>query len=240
MKAIVPLASRDPEFERAGYDRPRPLIEVGNRRMVEWATDCLKGVVDEDSYVFPILEEHARQYDLDDKLREIFGPEIHVVTLQDMVEGPAQTILEAREFIHDEELIILFGDQYLAGPFGEQIDETEADGLIPVMESTESRWGYARTDDDGTVKEVAEKDVISSNAIPGFHYFKRGTDYVTGAQRMIEKDIRTHGIFKVSPVYNELIQMGRDVRAFPVDEMLPLGTPDDVKRFEQIDPVRLG
>lgn len=235
MRAIVPLASRDPEFQRAGYDRPRPLIKVGGRRMVEWATDCLDGFVDEESYVFPVLQEHVSEHDLDESLREIYDPNIHVVVLDEMVEGPAQTVLEAEEYIDDDELIILFGDQYLAGPFEEQIAETDADGLIPVFESTEQRWGYAETDDSNRVTEVAEKDVISSSAIPGFHYFKRGTDYVTGAERMIEKDIRTHDIFKVSPVYNELIEMGRDIRATPVDDMVPLGTPEDVERFEQRD-----
>lgn len=233
MRVIVPLASRDQEFERAGYDRPRPLVKIGGLRMVEWATSCLEGLVDEESYVFPILREHVNQHNLDDKLREIYGSDIQIVILENMVEGPAQTVLEAREFINDEELIILFGDQHLVGSFDEQIEKTEADGLIPVMQSTESRWGYAETDDEGTVKKVAEKEVISSNAIPGFHYFKNGSDYLTGARRMINKDIRTHKIFKLSPVYNELIQMGRDVQVVPVEEMRPLGTPDDVKRFEQ-------
>jgi dTDP-glucose pyrophosphorylase len=149
-----------------------------------------------------------------------------------MTDGAARTALRAEEHLSDEELIILFGDQYIRAPVESKILHTDADGLIAVFESSESCCSYARTNDCGEVIEVAEKEVISSNATAGLYYFDSGIDFVEGAKQMIQKDVRTNGLFYICPVYNELIEMNKHIEVFSVEEMYSLGTPTDVITFE--------
>ena len=48
---------------------------------------------------------------------------------------------------------------------------------------------------------------------------------------MIEKNNRINGEFYVCPVFNEAIQAGLKVKAYHIDKMWGLGTPEDLARF---------
>lgn len=232
MDVLVPIAAEDPEFQERGYELPKPLIDIQGTPMIKWATSCIDWI-DSSCYIFPVLESHITKYSIDDRLHDIYGPEIDIVPIDGMTEGAAITALRAKDHLSTEDLLVLFGDQYIQAPIEETIHQSSADGLIAVFESSEPCWSYARTGPSGKVTEVAEKKVISSNATAGLYYFDKGTDFIHGAEQMIQKDIRTNGLFYICPVYNELIEMGRDVETFPVDEMRSLGAPDDIVRFEE-------
>lgn len=232
MDVLVPIAAEDPAFQSAGYNVPKSLVEVRGKPMVQWATSCVEWI-DPRNYIFPVLESHIKSHRIDDRLRAIYGPDIEIVPIDGMTRGAAVTALRAREHLSDEDLLILFGDQHIRGPVRTWIRDTEADGVIPIFESSLPKWSYAKTNEAGVVMEVAEKEVISSNATAGLYYFSQGNDFVTGAERMIEKDVRTNGIFYVCPVFNELVQMGRHVETVLVDEMWDLGSPEAVKSFEE-------
>lgn len=232
MDVVIPIAAEDPAFAEAGYDCPKPLIDVNGTPMIEWATASLDGVVDESAYIFPVLQSHVREYAIDDRLREIYSDDITVVSIDGMTDGAAETVLKAREHIGEDELVVAFGDQYVETPLAESIRRTTVDGLIPVFESSSPAWSYVATDEDGIVTEAAEKEVISTHATAGIYYFRDGTDFVRGAEAMIEKDIRTNGLFYVCPVFNELLQMSRRIETVPVDRMVSLGTPSNVQEFD--------
>ena len=63
-----------------------------------------------------------------------------------------------------------------------------------------------RSDAAGWVTRVVEKQVISDEATVGIYNFRRGRDFVSGADQMIAKNLRVNGEFYVAPVYNELIE----------------------------------
>jgi hypothetical protein len=92
-----------------------------------------------------------------------------------------------------------------------------------------SSWSYAATGDYGFVTEVAEKNQISNNATAGIYYWRHGSDFVKYAEQMIKKDIRVNNEFYVGPVYNEAILDGKYIGIYPLDKMIPLGTPEDLK-----------
>ena len=90
---------------------------------------------------------------------------------------------------------------------------------------------YAKTDDNGTVTEVAEKNPISTNATVGIYYWKAGKNYVTSAEEMIEKNIRVNNEFYVCPVYNQAIEKSQKIIIEEVNEMWGIGTPEDLDNF---------
>ena len=107
------------------------------------------------------------------------------------------------------------------------------DGAIMTFPNTHPRWSYASLE-DGLVVAVAEKQPISRNATAGLYYFRRGVDFVRGAERMLFKNASFSGEFYVAPVYNELILAGKRIGVFPIDaaQMHGLGTPEEVERFQ--------
>jgi hypothetical protein len=107
----------------------------------------------------------------------------------------------------------------------------EIDGGIISFEATHPKWSYARVGDDGFVKEVAEKKVISNEATVGIYYWKKGSDYVKYAEDMIAKDIRVNNEFYVCPVFNQAIEDNKKIKVKRVDRMWGIGTPEDLDNF---------
>ena len=61
------------------------------------------------------------------------------------------------------------------------------DGGILTFQSTHPKWSYAKLDNQGFVNEVAEKKPISTNATVGIYYYKKGSDYVSCAEKYDRK-----------------------------------------------------
>jgi hypothetical protein len=104
------------------------------------------------------------------------------------------------------------------------------------MTADDPKWSYVRFDDAGLITEVVEKRVISTEATVGIYNFRRGSDFVAAAERMIEHDLRVNGEFYVAPVYNQLIADGRRISYVNVgaegDGMYGMGIPADLQIFE--------
>ena len=110
---------------------------------------------------------------------------------------------------------------------------SDSEGGILTFPASHPKWSYAKLDYEGYVTEVAEKKPISNNATVGIYWWRRGSDYVKYAERMIKKDIRTNNEFYVCPVFNEAIEDGKKISIKEIDKdgMWGIGTPEDLNYF---------
>ena len=95
------------------------------------------------------------------------------------------------------------------------------------------KWSYAKVSEEGLVTEVQEKKWISPYATVGLYGWRKGSDYVKYAKRMILKNIRVKNEFYVCPVYNESIGDGQHVRVKLCTGMWGLGVPEDLETFKR-------
>ena len=107
----------------------------------------------------------------------------------------------------------------------------EVDGGILSFTATHPKWSFAKLDDQGFVSEVAEKKPISDIATVGVYYWKKGSDYVKYANKMIEKNDRVNNEFYVCPVFNHAISDNKKIKTFHIEKMWGLGTPEDLNNF---------
>ena len=233
MNVLIPMAGAGSRFAEQGYTFPKPLIEVGNKPMIQVVVDNLNIQA---NYIFIVQKEHYEKYNLETVLNMV-APGCTIVQTEGMTEGAACTTLLAKEYINNEEpLIIANSDQFVEWNSNEVLYAftTEGvDGGILCFNSTHPKWSYAKLDENGFVSEVAEKQPISTNATVGIYYWSRGSLYVNSAERMIKRDIRTNNEFYVCPAFNELIEDGGKVRVKNIaeDGMWGIGTPEDLKHF---------
>ena len=233
MNVLIPMAGAGSRFAEQGYTFPKPLIEVGNKPMIQVVTDNLN--IDS-HHIYIVQRSHYEKYNLETVLKMV-KPGCTIVQVDGVTEGAACTTLLAREFIDNEQpLIIANSDQFVEWNSNEVLYAfaTEGvDGGILTFESTHPKWSYARLDENGFVSEVAEKQPISNNATVGIYYWSRGSDYVRCADEMIQKNIRTNNEFYVAPVFNELVGHGGRIRIKNIDPsgMWGLGTPEDLTHF---------
>ena len=229
MNIVVPMAGAGSRFEKAGYSFPKPLIEVKGQPMIAKVVENLDL---QGTYIFLVQKAHYEQYNLESLLKMI-APGCKIVQIDGVTEGAACTVLKAKEFINnDEQLIIANSDQWIKWNSFETISSfNDADGGILTFKSVHPKHSFAKVDGHGYVTEVAEKNPISSDATVGIYHWKRGSDWVKYAEQMLEKNIRTNNEFYVCPVYNEAIQAGLKIKAGLVDEMWGMGTPEELNNF---------
>lgn len=231
LNVVIPMAGAGSRFEKAGYTFPKPLIEIGEKTMIQTVCESLNI---EANYIFITREEHEEKYNITNYLSQI-SPGCKVVLTDGMTEGAACTVLLAKELINNQNPIIMANsDQYIewdSFEFMKNNYERELDASMLVFKSNHPKWSYAKINDAGLVTEVAEKKPISDIATVGVYYWKNGADFIKYAEQMIQKNIRVNNEFYVCPVFNEAIEDGKSIGIFEVDEMWGLGTPEDLETF---------
>lgn len=166
-------------------------------------------------------------------------PDSSVVIVDGVTEGAACTVLLAKNLINtDDSLMIANSDQWVdidIDHYLSTMDSRGLDGLIMTMRADDPKWSFVRLDASGMVTEVLEKQVISNEATVGIYNFRRGSDFVTAAERMISKGLMVNGEFYVAPAYNELVIAGRKIGFYNIGSvghgMYGLGVPEDLDAF---------
>lgn len=231
MNVLIPMAGHGSRFVQAGYSFPKPLIEVHGKPMIQVVVDNLAV---EANFIFVVQKEHREKYNLDSMLN-LITPGCKIVEVEGVTEGAACTTLLAKEFIdNNEPLVIANSDQFVEWnslDFFYKMNEQNLDAGIVSFHATHPKWSYAKTDENGFVTEVAEKNPISNIATVGIYYWKHGSDYVRFAEQMIENNIRVNKEFYVCPVFNEAIKAGLKIKTFDIPKMWGLGTPEDLNYF---------
>lgn len=253
MKILIPIAGRGSRFkvlaeQNPEYHKPKPLISVKGSAMVRWATGSLPFIKHPDQksstgfsvapsdLIFISLSEHEQDYQISQKLKDIYGEEINIILLDEVTRGAAETALQAKSFINnDESLIISDSDHFFDGASLAELLIAEPDlaGAIPVFSVpiTDTKWSFSRLGADGYVDLVAEKQAISNWANVGCYYFGKGSNFVLAAEEAICNNEKNNSEFYIAPLYNKLIAKGGKVKlAFP-KYVHGLGTPEDLEKF---------
>jgi NDP-sugar pyrophosphorylase family protein len=231
MKILIPMAGRGKRFENAGYSFPKPLIDINGKAMIQVIIENLNFPTE---HIFICQKEHYEKYALKELL-ELITPNCKIIQVNNITEGAACTALLAKEFINnDEELIIANSDQWInwnSQHFLSFLQNNNADGGIVTFIATHPKWSFVKVNEKNEVTLVAEKKPISNIATVGIYYYKKGKYFVEAAENMIKKNIRTNDEFYIAPAYNEMINAHKKILYYPIAEMRGLGTPEDLSIF---------
>lgn len=238
LNIVIPMAGAGSRFAKAGYDLPKPLIEVHDRPMIQVVIDNLRPNAPH-RFIFLCQQEHIERFDLDRRLPQLSGDTTMVVPVDGLTEGAASTVLLARRlFENDDPLLIANSDQFINSSIDDFLASCRSAphcGNIMTMRAEDPKWSFVALDDRRHVTQVVEKEVISNEATVGIYFFARGRDFAEAADAMISRNERVNGEFYVAPAYNDLIAAGGIVDIYNIgaerDGMYGLGIPDDLEYF---------
>ena len=235
---VIPMAGNGQRFKEQGYTEPKPLIPVGGRLMLDWVLDVVPSTW---QHRIAVLRDG---YDGDGfvpkfswQWKTALGPNWHRLELDGPTQGAACSVLAAAVGLPpDEPVIVLNSDQYIKCDLQAIHDKAMAEGwdaFILTFPGTGPAWSYVVTDGTDLVVQVVEKKQVSDKATCGLYWFRRASDLIYAISSMIYKDDRVNNEFYLAPAVNHLPLHRRNVRAVPVEEFHGLGTPEQVKLFEQ-------
>jgi dTDP-glucose pyrophosphorylase len=85
-----------------------------------------------------------------------------------------------------------------------------------------------------SVVEKPHAPLKNAEATVGFYWWRRTSDLIRCICTMIANNDMVNNEYYLAPAYNTLLKWGtNDVRAVMVDEFAGLGTPEQVRSFEQ-------
>jgi UDP-N-acetylglucosamine diphosphorylase / glucose-1-phosphate thymidylyltransferase / UDP-N-acetylgalactosamine diphosphorylase / glucosamine-1-phosphate N-acetyltransferase / galactosamine-1-phosphate N-acetyltransferase len=229
------MAGLGSRFSIAGYKDPKPFIDVLGLPMIEQVISNLN--MQDARFILLIRNDLTPNYlKILYELKKKYN--IELITIELTTEGAACTTLFAYDFINDDnELIIANSDQLVDFSINDmRVDAItrELAGSVLVFEDTDPKWSFVKIDKDGYLIDLKEKNPISNLATVGIYYFRRGSDYVKSAIKMIITNDRTNNEFYVAPAYNYLNKFSKKkigVYRISKSQMHGLGTPEDLEDY---------
>jgi dTDP-glucose pyrophosphorylase len=227
------MAGLGNRFKIKGYNEIKPMIRIGDKRMIELV---IKSIGIDGEFIFIVNNHEGQSNTLIKLLNEIVNnPKI--IEIDYLTEGPASSVLLAKEFINnDTPLIVTNCDQIMewdSKDFFKTLKETSKDGIVVTYNVLTEKNSYVKLNENGDAILFAEKEIISEYSLNGIHFWKKGYEFVSSAESMINKDIRVNNEFYIAPTYNEMVNEDKKIGVYHIDKSKhwSVGTPDDLEKY---------
>ena len=213
------MAGNGSRFANAGYENPKPMIDILGKPMFVHAVESIG--LDFDDYIFITRKEHA----ITDSIKQWY-PSATVIEIDKLTEGAACTVLLADPYVSNDDSVMVANCDQVIHWDSDNFDLTQS-GIILCFHNPqrESKWSFAQVDDNNIIQRVEEKNPISDWATTGHYYWKRWESYKDAVDHMICNNDKTNGEYYLCPVYNYTIG---NTKMIEVDRMHGIGTPEDL------------
>lgn len=227
MKIVIPMAGFGTRLRPLTWSKPKPLVSLAGKTILDHVLDMFRSVPDFDSAEFVFILGPS----MGDQIREHIAkhyPDWHVdFAVQPEMKGQSDAFWQAREFIHGP-MLMAFSDTLIENNFSFLAHETN-DGIAWVKPVPDPRrFGVAEVNPSGEVTKLTEKPTDMSNnlVVVGCYYFKEGEELISAIEEQIDRNISLKGEYYLVDAINILLERGAKMRTEKVDVWLDAGTPE--------------
>ena len=238
---VIPMAGEGKRFKDDGILEPKYMIKVKDKTLFEWSVDSLPINISK-KIIFVCLEEHEKKFNVSEFIKKIMNQKYpnskyEVIYVKQTTGGQVETVLHTKHLIRPESLLIIYNiDTYFVSTRLKTkiltLKNKNIDGLLGCFKSNDENLSFIKLNEKGFVEEVKEKEKISDYASTGLYMFTRAKQFFEAGENMIENENKVKNEYYVSEIYNMLLKSNAKFEIDLVDEFSPLGTPDDLKKFE--------
>ena len=234
---VITMAGLGSRFRKVGYNVPKYRILARGKSLFDWSMESLRSFIDQGAeFTFVMRREDEAAEFVKARADDLGISRCSIVEIDALTDGQATTAMLAEPVISDRDApFLIYNIDTHVSSSALPASAVHGAGWIPCFEAEGSAWSFVALGPDGRACEVREKTRISPHATIGLYYFSSfalysslyDETYTKGGA--LEADERY-----VAPMYNTLIARGADVfmHSVPADAMVPLGTPDEVLRFD--------
>lgn len=241
---LMPMAGKGSRFREDGYRVSKPLIQVLGKPMAVCASLSFP---DAEHWIFLLNEAELDKHPIE-KAFLSFKPQADFIGVKQSTSGQAATCLLAKDKLHPEAHLFIASCDYQT-IYNEDlwqniINDESIDGAIWTFRmragifKNYNAFAYCRVaEDKKTILEIIEKKTISDKpeldpAVVGSFWFRKASDFVYGAEKMISRNILVNGEHYVGTSINELLKIGRRFVIFDIEQWISLGDPFELQVFE--------
>ncbi len=228
---VMPMAGRGSRFSQAGFDLPKPLIELHGQPFFWWAAESLRRSFEIRSMTFVVLAEHVSDHGIDAVVQGHY-PGAQLVVLPEPTSGALVTAVAGCRAVPSDGVVVVndCDHAFRADALAEALPRliAGASGFLCHFQSRNPAYSYGSYDADGRLLRTVEKQPISDLAIAGAYGFRDRDTFLQHAA-LYEKECPYDEPF-MSGVYNTIVAEGGAVRGALLDQHISFGTPAEYER----------
>ena len=239
---VIPMAGKGKRFKDNGMTKPKFMIKVKNKSLFEWSLDSLPLDISK-KIIFICLEEHETNFNVSEFIKNIMkekypNVKYDLAYLENTTGGQAETVLKVKHLVDPDSSLIIYNiDTHFVSTRLKQkiltLKNKKIDGILGCSESNDENLSFVKLNQDGFVSQIKEKEKISNLASTGLYIFSNAKQFIETTEEIIQKNIKVKDEFFISGIYNTLLKSGKKFVVDVAEEFIPLGTPDDIKKFEE-------
>lgn len=235
MTIIFPMAGLSSRFTKAGYQKPKYMLNVDEKSVFFHAVNSFKKYFNNCKILFIYREIQNTKEFIKNECLKMNINSFESIELDYETEGQAHTVALGLEKanIADGESILIFNIDTFRPNFElpKEINFENVDGYLEVFEAEGEHWSFVLPENENSNKVIktAEKERISSLCSSGLYYFTKTVDFINTFKSMKEQNIRTKNEFYIAPMYNVLIKKQKDIRFNQINlkDITFCGTPTE-------------
>jgi len=244
MQIVIPMSGFGERFRRAGYEVPKPLIEIDGKPVIAHVIDMFP---EEKEFIFICNQDHLNQadYRMEEILHE-YCPTGRVIGIPAHKLGPIHAVRQIENWIDQERPVIVnycdFTCYWDWHHFKQFVVSKQCDGAIPAYKGFHphslgsTNYAYLR-EVNGWVKDIQEKKPYTNNrmeeyASSGTYYFASGRLMSEAFRMTMEQELNVDGEYYVSLAYKPLLEGKQLVAVYPLQHFMQWGTPEDVVEYK--------
>lgn len=238
---VITMAGVGSRFRKAGYDKPKYMLEVCGQTLFELSIKSLAGYMNEaEKFIFVVMRDEKFDVEkfISEKCEMLGIKKIHTIVIDYLTDGQATTAILASKFWNKENALLVYNIDTYVEEWQLKSEDIKGDGFIPCFHADGTHWSFVKLDERGKAVEVREKERISDNCTLGAYYFRTCSLYEKlYNEYYVGKSNLTNGEKYIAPLYNHLIKIGGDVRVTIIDfaKVHVLGTPEEYEAAKKDD-----
>ena len=251
MNILIPMAGTGSRFAEAGYTISKPAIPTYDKRtgkklpMVVCATLDLPEVKEDGSNVIYVDRDFHKTNGTESAILEFF-PKARFITVDHLTEGQACTCMLAKEYINNDEPLLIAGCDNGMEINAEKLYKyaDESDVLVFTYRHNEAvlanpnAYGWMIVDENDNITGTSIKKAISDNpmedhAVVATFWFKKGSIFVEATEKMIAENDRINNEFYVDQVAKHVLDLGYKAKVFEINRYIGWGTPADYELYQK-------
>lgn len=236
MNIIIPLCGIGKRFQDAGYVNPKPLIDVFDKKMIDYVIDSLDYSINDK--IFIIYHVSLDNYGFTNHIEKRY-PDIKLIPIHKRTDGAAETIHYGIQQIQLQNLslyiqtLLIDCDTIYHVPIIEKLRSLRTNATVCFEDhETNPIYSYIRLKDERII-EIKEKEKISIYANTGAYYFQDVNELNQYCQYVIQHNVRYKNEFYLSCVIQSMIESEKEFQAIQIkrSQYSSLGTPAELKRY---------
>lgn len=242
-QVVIPMSGIGKRFVDAGFYHLKPLIPIGNSRIINEVMSMFPGI---DDPLFIVSKDHKQKNELINYLKKNW-PKCQISEISEHKFGPGHAIFEAKEYIDSNRPVIVsycdFSGNWDFVEFCNQL--TGVDSLILTYTGfhphmlRNTKYAYVRKDSLGNVVEIQEKNSFTDfpsaeEASAGLYAFSSGRLLIEALSEQVAMNYSHMGEYYISLTIVPLLKKNLVVKTFLMEKFSQFGTPEDLNDWEYL------